>query len=78
MGKGTCRQACVRGAGLDLASRGFGITTILAFDLATDPVLRAFYQDLVKLGGAENDAEDFILDKPELQIPIKMACSLFR
>ena len=50
----------------DLASRGLGITSVFAIDFPTDPVVRAFFQDLVKLGGAAKDFEDFLLHKPEL------------
>ena len=63
--------------GFALASLGLGIASMLAIDLATDPVVRAFFRDLVKLGGAAKDVEDFILRKPELPIPITIASSLF-
>ena len=63
--------------GFYLASLGLGVTTVLAIDLATDPVVRSFFQDLLKLGGVAKDAEDFIMNKPELPIPITMASSLF-
>ena len=63
--------------GFDLASLGLEITCVLAMDLPTDPVVCAFFQDLLKLGGAAKEVEDFILGKPELPIPITMACALF-
>ena len=50
---------------------------MLAIDLATDPVVRAFFHDLVK-EGVSKDAEDFIVHKPEFAIPIPLACALFR
>ena len=36
---------------------------MLAIDLATDPLVRSFFQDLVKLGGVAKDVEDFLLQK---------------
>ena len=62
--------------GFDLASLGLEITCVFAMDLPTNPVGCAFFQDLVKFGGVAKDVEDFILRKPELPIPITMACSL--
>ena len=52
------------------------MTAVLAIDLATDPVVRSFFQDIVKQGGVAKDAEEFILHKPEFPIPITMACAL--
>ena len=49
----------------------------MAIDLAPDRIVRAFFQNLVKLEGVAKHAEDFILHKPEVHIPITMACSLF-
>ena len=42
--------------GFDLASLELRATTVLAMDLPTNPVVRAFFQDLVKLGGEEMNA----------------------
>ena len=63
--------------GFDLEWLGFRVITVLAIELATDQVFRAFFQDLVKLGGVVKNAEDFILYKRELPLPITMACALF-
>ena len=49
----------------------------MAIDLATDPVVRAFFQYLVKLGAVAHHTADFIRNKPELPLPITMAFSLF-
>ena len=59
-----------------MASLGIGISTVVAIELATDAVLRKFFQDLVSQGGAAKDVEDFIMHKPQFPIPITMACSL--
>ena len=63
--------------GFDLASLGIGFSSVLAIDLATDQVVPAFLQDVVKLGGVAKDVEDFILRKPALPLTITVACSLF-
>ena len=63
--------------GFDLTSRGLGISASLVIDLATDPVVRTFLQEVVKLGGVAKDGEDFMLHKPALPVQITMACSLF-
>ena len=36
--------------GIDMASLGIGISAVFPMDLATDPVVRAFLQAVVKLG----------------------------
>ena len=64
--------------GFNLRSLGIGLPTVIANDFASDPVEGAFFQNMVKLGGVKNDVEDFSLHKPELRIPITMACSLSR
>ena len=63
--------------GLDLASMGIGVSTALAIDLGTDPVVRAFFHYLMKEGSVAKDVDDFILHKPEFPIAITMACALF-
>ena len=62
--------------GLDLASLGLGVSTVMAIDLSTDPVVRAFLQDFLHEGSVAKDAADFIMNKPELPIPITMACAI--
>ena len=62
--------------GLDLASLGLGVSTVLAIDLSTDPVVRAFFQDLVQEGSVAKDAVDLIMSKSELPIPITLACAI--
>ena len=62
--------------GLDLASLGFGVSTVLANDLSTDPVVRAFFQDLVQDGNVAKDATDFLMSKPELHSPITLGCAI--
>ena len=52
-----------------------GIFAVSAIDLVTDSVVRAFLQDVVKLGGMAKDVEDFILRKPALRVPITMECA---
>ena len=50
----------------------------MAIDLATDPVVRTFLQELVQLGGSvPKEVEDFIMNKPALPVPITMACVFF-
>ena len=46
-----------------MASIRIGVSTVLAIDVASDPVARSFFQDIVKLGIAK-DATDFLLPKP--------------
>ena len=62
----------------DLASLGLGITSILAVDLATDPVVRTFFHELMQLGGnVPQKVAEFILNKPALPVQITMDCALF-
>ena len=51
--------------------------TVLAIDLATDPLVRAFFQHVGKQGGLAKDAADFIMNKPAMPIPIVIGCRLF-
>ena len=54
------------------------VTTVLAVDLATDPVVRTFLQEVLKLvGNVPKDVGDFILTKPALPVLIIMAFALF-
>ena len=62
---------------LVLASLGLGVRTVLSIDLSTDPVVRAFFQDLLEGGGVAKDAADFITSKPELAVPITLASAIF-
>ena len=39
--------------------------------------MRAFFQDEVKKGGVEKDAEDFILRKSEFHSPITIPCAFY-
>ena len=50
--------------GFDLASLGLGVVTVLPIDLATDPIVRTFFRDLVKLPRVAKNVEDFLLQKP--------------
>ena len=60
---------------LDRASLGIGVNTVLLIDLAKGPVVRALLHDVGKQGGLAKDAADFFTNKPELPIPITMACA---
>ena len=50
---------------------------MFAINLATDPVVRAFFQDLVKHGGVAQDATDSLMKKPELLLLSTLACAIF-
>ena len=45
--------------GLDVESLGIGVSTVLAIDIASDPVVQAFFQYVLKQGGIPKDAEGF-------------------
>ena len=61
-----------------LASLGLVITSVMAIDLSTDPVVRNLLQELVQIqGNAHADTGDFIMNKLALPIPIRMTCALF-
>ena len=61
------------GLGLALTSLGIDVTTVLEIDLATDPFVCPFFQHLGKEGGLAKDATKFIISKPELRLPTKVA-----
>ena len=63
--------------GFDLASLGLGITIVLAIHPATDPVVRAFFQDLVKQYGLSKTAVDFLSSTPELPLAPTLGSSIF-
>ena len=64
--------------GFDLASLCLGVMSVMAIDLATNPGVRTFLQELVKVGGnVPKEVDDFILNKPAFPVPIRMACALF-
>ena len=64
--------------GYDLASLGLGVTSVMAIDFATDPVVRKLMQELLKVqGNAPAETVDFIIINPALPSPITMACALF-
>ena len=61
-----------------MAWLGLGVTSVMAIDLATDPVERTFLQELVQAqGNTPQEVADFILNKPALPVPITMTCALF-
>ena len=62
----------------DLASLGLGVTRVMTNDLASDPVVRNFLQELLQTqSDVPQDVVDFIVNKPALPVPITMACVLF-
>ena len=64
--------------GYDLASLGLGVTRVMTIDLASDPVVRNFLQELLQTqSDVPQDVVDFIMNKPALPVPITMACVLF-
>ena len=61
-----------------MASLGLGIRSLMGIDLAREPVVRTFLQELVKVQcNAPKEVEDFILNKQALSVPIIIACALF-
>ena len=58
----------------DHASLGIGITTDLAIELATYPVVAAFFQEDVKLVGVATHVMDFIIHKADLQRQFTLVC----
>ena len=64
--------------GFDLGSLGLGVTSVMALDLWTDPVVRTCMQQLVKLAGhVPQEGTDFILNKSALPVQITLDCALF-
>ena len=50
----------------------------MAIDLASDPVVRNFLQELLQTqGDVPQEVVDFLMNKPALPVPITMACALF-
>ena len=52
------------------------MSTVLEIDLSADPVVRGFFQDIVRQVGVPQDAADFMIHQPELPIPIGMGTAI--
>ena len=63
--------------GYDLASLRLAVTSVMVFDLSTDPVMRNHLQKLIQAqGDLPQEVAHFIMKKPALLVPITMACGL--
>ena len=49
----------------------------MAIDLATDSVVREFFQDLGNQGGVAMDAANFVTIKQDMALPITLVCVIF-